>query len=158
MNDEGKSLSYREYFDKLLRFCDYQERCESEVIKKAKTLGLEDSKTISELLSELIELGVLDNKRYAQSFTRGKFKLKKWGKKRIERELKFKGISPEFIREAISNMDIDDYNNQIRELAEYKLEQINKGSDYEKKGKIFRFLYSKGYESDRINEVIRELF
>jgi regulatory protein len=54
-----------------------------------------------ELLSKLIEEGFLNEERFARSFAGGKFRMKGWGRKKIEMELKMRMISDYSIRVAI---------------------------------------------------------
>ena len=48
---------------------------------------------IDDIVVHLIQNGFLNEERFAKSFARGKFRIKKWGRVRIERELKTRGLS-----------------------------------------------------------------
>ena len=44
------------------------------------------------LIIELIQFNFLNEERYARSFARGKFRIKKWGKLKIRMALKKRGL------------------------------------------------------------------
>jgi regulatory protein len=79
-------------FKKLERFCAYQDRCHQEVRRKLYDLGLYGA-DVDQVMARLIEDRYLDEERFARSFARGKFRMKSWGRKRIERELKQREVS-----------------------------------------------------------------
>ena len=58
-----------------------------EVSMKLKSWGL-IQEAIDLLIIELIQFNFLNEKRYARSFARGKFRIKKWGKLKIRMALK----------------------------------------------------------------------
>ena len=87
-----KSLTISDAKKKLEHYCAYQERCHKEVINKLKELGIIPS-AIDLIVADLIQNNYLNETRFAQSYARGKFNIKKWGKARILRELKKRGIS-----------------------------------------------------------------
>ena len=87
-----KSLTISDAKKKLEHYCVYQERCHKEVINKLKELGIIPS-AIDLIVTDLIQNNYLNETRFAQSYARGKFNIKKWGKGRILRELKKRGIS-----------------------------------------------------------------
>ena len=152
-----KKFSYQELTDKLIRFCDYQERSIKEARQKLKRLGLESEKEQNEIISYVKDLGYLDEERFAKSFASGKYRIKKWGLIRIKRELRLKGVSDELIDSTLEQIDFDGYADTFQELAERKWESIKAPDLYQKKGKLFRFLYNRGYEKDLINEFLRSV-
>ena len=77
---------------KIQSFCAYQERCQKEVREKLKSLHT-NSLEAEQIIAELIEENFLNEQRFASAFARGKFRIKKWGRKKIESKLKFKEVS-----------------------------------------------------------------
>jgi regulatory protein len=76
---------------KIQDYCAYQERCHQDVSNKLKSWGLIPD-AIDMLLGELMQHNFLNEERYARSFARGKFRIKKWGRIKIRLELKKKGV------------------------------------------------------------------
>src|SRR5260370_41440437 len=78
---------------KIFRYCAYQERSHREVKNKLFEYGLRPGE-VDEILSHLIIEGFLNEERYAKAFAGGKFRIMKWGKIKIQRELELAGVSP----------------------------------------------------------------
>ena len=91
---------------------------------------------ISQIVNTLIQDNYLNEERFAKSFARGKFKIKKWGKIRIVRELKLRDISKYNIEIALKEINEEDYFNTLNELAEKRLKQIKEKDLYKKKKKF----------------------
>ena len=72
----------------LENYCAYQERCHKDVKSKLKEMKM-IPEAIDNILVHLIEQKYLNEERFAKAFVRGKFRIKKWGKSRLVRELKF---------------------------------------------------------------------
>ena len=87
-----KSITVSDAKKKIQHYCAYQERCHQEVIIKLKELCMIQD-VIDNFVTDLIQNNYLNETRFAESFTRGKFNIKKWGKLKILRELKKREIS-----------------------------------------------------------------
>ena len=105
--------------------------------------------TIEFVMSKLAEYNYIDDKKYAQAYvlTYGK----KYGKLKLKSQLKVKGISEEIIECVLEDNKVD----SIESVASKYLK--NKVMSYEVSQKLFRFLYSRGYEFDEINSYINKL-
>ena len=141
----------------IYKYCNYQERCHQEV--KAKLYELEGSPAeIENLLAELIEQGLLNEERYARSYTRGRFRIKKWGRLKIIQHLKQKHISEYCIRRGLTEIDPDEYYKTLQQLASKKWQELmTEKNVYLKRSKTYRFLQQRGFESGLITEAVIEL-
>lgn len=151
-----KSWSQAEAKGKLETFCAYQERCAWEVRKKLFEKDIK-GEVVEQLITELIVDGFLDEERYARSFARGKFRLKKWGRARVSRELKMRQIAPDLIRKAMTEIDPEEYYDTLLSLTEKKWEKTLEKDPYKKRFKVIQFLMSRGYEQDLIQEALASL-
>lgn len=141
---------------KLEQYCIYQERCHKEVERKLNEYSLiPQAKEI--ILLHLLEHNFLNEERFSRSFARGKFRIKKWGKKRIVRELKFRNISEYNIKSALKEINQEDYISTVYELVEKKNDTILEKNIFRKKEKIINYLLYRGYETDLIFKVINEV-
>ena len=129
------------------------EHCESEVREKLITWGGTNEET-DEIIAYLIEERYVDNQRYANSYTRDKFRFNHWGKYKIGMMLKSKDIESEFIEEALGQIDEEEYLEKLQQILQDKLRSLKYSSEYEKKGKLFKFAQSRGFESGAISKVI----
>lgn len=144
-----KSYTFSEIKQKLVNFCVYQDRCHAEVEQKMKEFVL-IPEAKEEILLYLIKENFLNEERFAKSYVRGKFYIKKWGKNKIKLNLLQKGISEKLILKSFSEINQQDYIKELKLLIE-KLQPLGKGlKEYQKKQKIIKALLSKGYEYDLI--------
>ena len=127
-----------------------------EVRMKLKSWGL-IQEVIDLLIVELIQFNFLNEERYARSFARGKFRIKKWGKIKIRMALKKRDINFKCID--LSMLEIDDktYFNTLKELLQKKNETVKETNSYKRKMKLTSYLVSRGYEYDLINDALVEL-
>jgi regulatory protein len=152
------SKAYQECLDAMIYFCNYRERCKSELVKKLQDFDLDQSEKES-IISTLEELNIVDEKRYLEFFIRGKFRLKKWGKNKIKVHLISKGIDQKSITAALDEwIDEEEYIQVIEQLFLRKWDQLKNKKDYATKQKVYRYLYSKGFESDSITACFRKFF
>ena len=151
-----KSLTVDEALLKVMNYCVYQDRCHQEVEKKLNELDMyEDAKAY--ILSKLIEEDFLNEERFARSYARGKFRIKKYGRIRILRELKTKNISSYNQKAALSEIEEQDYLQTLKSLAELKLKSLKDIDTFKKRQKLYQHLAYKGYENELIYDVINEL-
>lgn len=156
MPNEG-TYSFLEAKQKIEAYCAYQERCSFEVENKLKMWGV-DHEDRGRLLAFLIEHNFLNEERFAESFVSGKVNIKRWGRIKIKQHLKSKFISEYSIKKAIGSIDQDQYYRNLEHLAEFKFNQLKGEKDmFKKRVKLLRFLASKGYEMDLINDAVNDL-
>ena len=152
----SKAYSVSEATRKLEAYCAYQERCHKEVIEKLKTYGM-IPEAIDHILGHLIQENFLNEERFAQSFARGKFTIKKWGKKRIVNELKQRDISRFNIQSALREIKEAAYLQTLDELAKKRLGQITETNVMKKRKKLADYLLYRGWESSLVYQKIQEL-
>ncbi|CAA0143719.1 regulatory protein RecX [Tenacibaculum maritimum] len=140
-------------------FCVYQDRCHKEVEKKIAEYNLIPEARAS-ILIDLIQDGFLNEERFAKSFARGKFRIKKWGKQRITRELKLRDVSSYNIRIALKEIDENDYMATLYELITKRNNSISETNLYKRKKKIMDYMVYRGYEYEllfmAINDFLKE--
>jgi len=135
--------------EKIQAYCAYQERCHLEVEKKLKSWGL-IPEAIDMLVGELMQHNFLNEERYARSFARGKFRIKKWGRIKIKLELKKRSIYAKCIEFAMQEIDPDAYYETLKELLQKKSTLEKELHPYKRKVKLTRYLVSRGFEYDLI--------
>lgn len=152
----SKVYTVEEATKKLEYYCSYQDRCHDEVITKLKSLGM-IPQAIDHIIVHLIEQNFLNEERFACSFARGKHNIKKWGKFRIENELKLRNISKYNIIKALKEIPQETYIENFHLLAEKQWNSILESNIQKKKKKVSDYLLRKGWESylvfDKINEL-----
>lgn len=151
-----KVFTVKEIHRKLENYCVYQDRCHKEVENKLREYNvIPEAREL--ILLGLLQDNFLNEERFSKSFARGKFRIKKWGRERIIRELKFKNISAYNIKVALKEINEEEYTETLYDLVTKKNEAISETNIYKRKKKIVDFLKYRGYESNRIYEVVNEL-
>ncbi|HRN57291.1 MAG TPA: RecX family transcriptional regulator [Agriterribacter sp.] len=135
---------------KIKHYCAYQERSHKEVMGKLYALGLY-KKEAELLVSQLIEEGYLNEERFAIQFAGGRFRIKQWGKKKIEQALKEKEVSSYCIKKALAQIDAGSYRQTLEQLAAAKWKQLKGEKNiFIKKRKLQDHLLQKGYEYELV--------
>jgi len=142
--------------EKIQAYCAYQERCHKEVTMKLRSWGL-IQEAIDVLITELIQFNFLNEERYARSFARGKFRIKKWGQMKIRMALKKRDVYFKCIDLAMLEIDDKAYLNTLKHLLQKKNETLKETNSYKRKIKLTRYLVTKGYEYDLIHDTLVKL-
>src|ERR1043165_7689796 len=111
-----KRLTKEQALQKLRFYCRYQQRCQSEIKEKLFELGI-NKKEHDQLIAELIKENCLNDDRFAEAFVSGRFKMKQWGRKKIENGPKGKRISSEIAQRALEKFDHKEYMARLNKLA-----------------------------------------
>lgn len=151
-----KSYNLEEIRSKMEYYCSYQDRCYKEVEVKLKSFNL-IPEAREQIMIFLIENNYINEERFAKSFVRGKHNYKKWGKKRINIELKVREISRKNIDLALQEIPEELYIQNFNELAEKQWNSIAEKNSTKKNKKWVDFLLRKGYESHLIYDKLTEL-
>ena len=143
-------------FPKIKYFCAYRERCHYEVREKLFGMGLPKTE-VDQLVVRLIEEDFLNEERYSIQFAGSHFRVKKWGKKKIEYALRQKRISEPNIKRAIKEIESADYEQTLQKLAIKKWEILVKEAPVSRQAKTTAFLLQKGYEAQKVQQAIARI-
>lgn len=117
-----------------------------------------DTKLIEECLSDLEQLGLINDKIFAAIYTQDKIRWNRWSRPKIKVELFKRGISKEIINEVIEIFfDSKLEKEKALELIRKKLNQW-KGRITDKKimfQKLTFYLISKGYDYELFYEILQ---
>jgi regulatory protein len=143
-------------FARICRFCAYQERSHHEVRTKLESFGL-GGDAVDELLARLITDGFVNEERFAKAFAGGKFRMKHWGRLKIERALKAHDISSRCIAIGLREIDNDDYRASLEIIITKKSDALTDDNLLRKRDTISKYAIGKGFEPDLVWEALREL-
>jgi len=152
----NNSHTIEEALAKLQNFCGYQERCIKEVGQKLRDMGIDPGNSDT-IIGRLQKDNYLNEERFAKSFVRGKFRVKKWGRNRLKAELKQRAIAINHITHALAQFSDDDYINAFNELAEKKCLSLRENDKNKKRKKLVDYLLYRGWESNMVYEKTWEL-
>jgi len=155
--NNSKTYSLAEARQKLEYYCSYQERCQKEVEQKLRGMKMiPEARNIITL--HLRQNNYLNEERFAKTFVRGKFRIKKWGRRRLTIELRKKDISKVNINLALKEIEEPEYIEVFNELSEKKAFSIRETNKLKKKRKLQDYLLYRGWEThlvyDKVNELI----
>lgn len=130
----------------------FRAHSERELITKLQRDGYEKD-YVDAVIEYLKEYNLLNDEAYAYSYAENLRKVKKFGKRRIEQELRQKGIPYEIITDAVAELDFDD-TEQLCAMVSKKL-----GGDFERKSidRAYRYFVSRGYGFDEIRNAIERV-
>lgn len=140
---------------KAARYCAYQERTQAEVrqrLAKWQVYG----ELAEEIIAQLILEDFINEERYAKAFVGGKFRVKKWGRSKIQYTLQQKGLSRHSIEIGMKEIESELYKGHLKAILSQKKKETD--NDFKERQRLYLFAYSKGYEKELIAEVLEEIF
>ncbi len=137
-------------------FCAYQERAQQEVRDKLYELGM-TTPEVEEILSDLITENFLNEERFAISFAGGHFRIKGWGKLKINHALYQKRVSAYNIKKALKSIDEEDYQAKLYDLATKKWASLKGERGLSRMAKTHAFLHQRGFEPALIQPILQKL-
>ncbi|MFM9056148.1 MAG: regulatory protein RecX [Bacteroidota bacterium] len=153
----GPRKSYPEdiVWQKICKWCAFQERSQQEVRDKIGGFGL-DSRAADAMIVRLIEERFLSEERFAVAYAGGKFRQLGWGRIRIRSALKTKGVSESCIRIALGAIPEAEYVRKLREVIAKRSRQEREKDPRKRNWKLASYAMSRGFEPDLVNDCIRE--
>jgi regulatory protein len=151
--EENNSSSYKDSLRRAAALCSNQEQCTGTILEKLRTWGV-DTDDAHRVIAKLQEEKFLDDRRYAKFYVRDKYKLNRWGKVKITAMLRQKKIDNSVIEEALTEIDMKEYEEICENLIKTKSATLHDSNHFTRKGKLFRFAAGRGFESDLIHRIL----
>lgn len=153
--NEKKVFTFEEIKQKLVNYCVYQDRCHAEVEQKMREFVL-IPEAKEDILLYLMKENYLNEERFAQSYARGKFSQKAWGRLKIKQALKQKGIQERLISKAMQEIDETDYLRTLEKIISQQLESRKGTPVYLARQKMVQYLINRGFEYDLIKTAMNQ--
>ena len=141
---------------KIKSYCAYQERSIGEVEEKLRQWSVQVS-SVPQIIDLLLKEDYLNEERFVKSFARGKFRIKKWGRYRIESELRMRDIPELLVQEGMSEIDDATYYETLKNLLLMKKKELTKNKSDANRQKIINFAFGKGFEMNLILQAMIDL-
>ncbi|WP_298531515.1 regulatory protein RecX [uncultured Algibacter sp.] len=151
-----KTYTVQEATKKMEHYCAYQERCHQEVRQKLEAMSM-IPEAIDMIMVHLLEHNYLNEARFAETFVRGKFRIKHWGRQRLRIELKKRDISNININHALAEIDDAQYLVVFSELAQKKAHSLKESNVFKRRKKFIDYFLYRGWESHFVYEKAYEL-
>lgn len=150
-------MTEQEMLRRMAAYCTAAERCSREVEKKINAAGL-SADVAERILVRLGEERFLDDRRYAACFVRDKLRFNKWGRVKIAYELHKKGILPELRKEALEQIDENEYRAILLKLLKEKKKTTRGKDERDRFAKLLRFAAGRGFEGGEAVDCLKQLF
>ena len=83
--------------------------------------------------------------------------MKDWGRKKIYYALKEKKVSEYSIKQAMKEIDEEEYQKNLKELVTEKYESLKDEQYLVRKKKTIDYMVQKGYEFDLVSRALKDL-
>ncbi|MEO0108584.1 MAG: RecX family transcriptional regulator [candidate division WOR-3 bacterium] len=104
--DARHKIQRRKAMESALRLLSFRARSQKELQGRLRrNFGDELAQQTTERLSEL---GLLDDRRYAEAVTRERLEVTRYGRQRIRAELRSRGVAPEVIEQALAPIPVEE--------------------------------------------------
>lgn len=145
----------RRVFNSALNSLDYRDHSEKEI--RAKLMRKHGAEYVDEAVEKLIELDLINDRRYAENYARELFEHKKFGKIRIKSELIAKGIASDIASETVNSLFEDEEPDNIQRIVDIiEKKYYNRMNDEVGRKKVFSALQRMGYSFSDIREAMSE--
>lgn len=138
------------------RFLTCRPRSSAEIEAKLRDKGFDEA-VIHTTLSGLTRLGYLDDEKFARLWAESRVRFRAFGRRRIDRELREKGIDPSIVREALDGVFTVDKEIDIAEKAAAgKVKGMQRLDRETRRRRLAGFLERKGFPYDVIRDVLKK--
>ena len=142
---------------RIRHYCAYQERAQQEVRDKLYELGMTKDE-VEEIMSDLIAENFLNEERFAVQFAGGHFRIKGWGKVKIQHALQQKRVSSYNIKSGLKAIDGDAYLKTLEQLATKKWNSLKGERGLSRMAKTYAFLQQRGFEPILYQPIVQKLY
>ena len=154
---ERRTKTAQQALQALMRLCSRSEKSTGDALRLMRTWGVPVAEQRG-VLNKLIADRYIDNRRYAEAYTREKSQLAGWGERKIAMQLRLKGVERETISAVLAALMADDsMTERLHEKLEKKLRTIKAANDYELRGKLLRYALGLGYDYDMAAEAVERV-
>lgn len=114
----------------------------------------DDTDLIDEVISRLIKMGYLDDRRFTEAYIKDKLNFTSWGDYKIINELNKLGIPSLDIEDNIDLLNDDILNERMRKIIDKDIRTNKKYSGLKLKNKIYNHLLTSGYSKEKVISLI----
>ena len=139
------------------RLLAYRPRSRAELTQKLQDRQF-PAAVIEVVLHDLAQFGYVDDRQFAEQFASSRIRLHGFGRRRIEVELKNKGIDRQVINETLTGIfDIDTEINTAKQAAVKKLNSMKAADRDTQYRRLAGFLERRGFSYEIIRVVMKTM-
>ena len=151
-----KNISEQAAYQRLSALCARTEYCIADMKGKMDRWELPDGAE-QRIINRLQQEKFIDENRYAHAYVRSKFRFNRWGKDKIVRMLKMKGINDSDIEDALQEINETESDETLTAILEAKMRTVKYKTDYELYMKLLRFAVYRGFSLDAAKRCIEKI-
>lgn len=152
-NDRSRQIDKEEALKKLARLCAKAEHASGEMLEKMYALGF-DRRTAEEVVGRLVDLGYVDDERFARAYINDKVRFNGWGRKKIEFKLWEKKVEAKLAKRLLDEVDDQAYIDILMPLLKDKRRSVRASTDFELQTKLYRFAAGRGFTHEIIRRTL----
>ena len=159
--DDGDLAAFKEAAGSRLAFnsamfsLDLRDHSEREL--RTKLSRKYDENSVKTAMEKLIDLGLVNDRRYAEFLVRELYERKKYGRNRVKNELYRRGIDSEIINEVIEEYENESEQDNIQTIVDIiRKKYYNKLIDEKSRQKVVAALVRLGYSFSDIRQAMSE--
>ena len=138
------------------RHLTYRPRSRNELDEKLREKAFSED-IIMTVIDLCTRLGYIDDTQFSRQWTLSRIRLRGFGRRRIEQELKNKGVDRDIIQEVFAEIFVDETEIETAKLVAGKKMQTMKCVDREtRRRRLAGFLERKGFSFEIIRTVLRD--
>ncbi|OGW51320.1 MAG: hypothetical protein A2078_13730 [Nitrospirae bacterium GWC2_57_9] len=139
------------------RYLSLRPRSRAEVERKLTEKEFPPA-VIQTVLAGLDRLGYVNDREFAGLWARSRVRLRGFGRRRIEQELRSRGVSRDIIHETLAGLFADSSEAEVaRKEAQKKLKALERFEPCVRRRRLAGHLERKGFSSDIITAIIRDM-
>lgn len=159
--DDGDLAAFKEAAGSRLAFnsamfsLDLRDHSEREL--RTKLSRKYDENSVNTAMEKLLDLGLVNDRRYAELLVRELYERKKYGRNRVKNELYKRGIDSEIINEVIEEYENESEQDNIQTIVDIiRKKYYNKLIDEKSRQKVVAALVRLGYSFSDIRQAMSE--
>ncbi len=139
-----------------LRLLSYCPRSKKEIASRLKEKGF-SSGIISQSVSELEDVGIIDDLKFAKSFAGSKLRRSPISIELLKKHLAFKGVEKDIIDEALLDFkdSFDEYG-VVKNLIDKRLKSLRNIEPLKASRRLYGYLKRRGFSDDIISKALKE--
>lgn len=150
-----KAAGSRLAFNSAMFSLDMRDHSEREIRQKLSRKY--DEHSVDAAVQKLIDLGLINDRRYAELLTRELFERKKYGRNRVKSELFRKGIDSDTINEVLEAYEEENEPDNVEKIVDIiRKKYYNKLIDEKSRQRVVAALVRLGYSFSDIRQAMRE--
>ena len=151
-----KQTNEAELLHQCAAYCSVAERCIFDIKKKMETADI-STEAKERIIRRLVEEKFIDEIRFCRSFVNDKLRFNKWGRIKIDFELRNRGIDASIREDALNQIDEQYYYDILFSILKDKKKSVKAKDNREEFLKLLRFAAGRGFETNLASRCLKQL-